>query len=413
MPERRVVITGLGTINPLADNVPDFWKFLLEGRNGIRRITRFDPSPFPVQIAGEIQNFDPERRLSRREIRRLDRYAVYALYAAAEAVEDSGFLSSSFLPEKAGVLISSGIGGMETLLRENDNLIQKGPERVSPFFIPMMIPDIAAGLVSIKYGLKGVNYCIVSACASSTHAIGEAFWTIKRGDADIVVAGGAEAPIIPLSIAGFANMRALSRRNDEPEKASRPFDAKRDGFVVGEGAGVVVLESLEHAERRGAKIYAELVGYGASGDAYHITAPCADGEGAYYAMRLAVQHAGIAPEEIDYINAHGTSTELNDKMETLAIKRLLGDHAYHVAISSTKSMIGHLLGAAGAVEFIATVLSVYTQKVHPTRNYEFPDPDCDLDYVPGKAREMEIRYALTNSFGFGGHNASLVVKRFP
>ena len=410
---RRVVITGLGTVTPIGHSTKDFWDSLISAKNGIRRISRFDASNLPVQIAGEIVDFDPTDRISRKEVKRLDRYGVYALYSAIEAIEDSGFLDSNYDPNRVGVLISSGIGGMETLLEENDKLINRGPERVSPFFIPKMIPDIAAGVVAIKYGFKGINFCIVSACASSAHSIGEAYWAIKRGDADIVVAGGAEAPLIPLAIAGFASMKALSTRNDEPEKASRPFDARRDGFVIGEGAGTVILEELSHAERRGARVYAELVGYGATADAYHITAPCSDGDGAYRAMKIALESAGVSPEEIGYVNAHGTSTELNDKMETLAIKRLLGEHAYRIPVSSTKSMIGHLLGGSGAVEFIATVLSVYYQKVHPTRNYEFPDPECDLDYVPGKARDVEIRYALTNSFGFGGHNASLLVSKYP
>ncbi len=411
MSSRRVVVTGLGTVNPLAHEVPTYWQALLAGENGIGRITRFDVTGLPVQIAGEVKAFDPLKRLSRREIRRQDLYTVFALYATAEAVEDAR-LEGQVDPYRVGVLIASGIGGVVTLEQELRKMVAEGPEKVSPFLVPMMIPDMASGAVAMKYGFKGPNFCVVSACASATNAIGEAFRMIQRGDADVIVTGGAEAPLTPLALAGFSNMRALSTRNDEPHRASRPFDAKRDGFVMGEGAGIVVLETLEHAQRRGARIYAEITGYGATEDAHHITAPHPEGEGAYRAMQLALESAGLRPEDIGYINAHGTSTPLNDRVETLAIKRLFGDHAYKVPISSTKSMIGHLLGASGGVEFIATVLSVYHQQVHPTRNLEYPDPECDLDYVPEGARKVAIRHALTNSFGFGGHNASLVVSRF-
>ena len=411
MKSRRVVVTGLGTVNPLAHEVSAYWQALLQGENGIGRITRFDVTGLPVQIAGEVKEFDPLKRLSRKEIRRQDLYTVFALYATAEALEDADLLGH-FDPYRVGVLIASGIGGVITLEQELRKLVAQGPAKVSPFLVPMMIPDMASGAVAIKYGFKGPNFCVVSACASSTNAIGEAFRMIQRGDADVILTGGAEAPLTPLAVAGFSNMRALSTRNDEPERASRPFDAERDGFVIGEGAGIVVLESLEHALKRGARIYAEITGYGATADAYHITAPHPEGEGAYRSMALALESAGLKPEDIGYINAHGTSTPLNDRIETQAIKRLFGEHAYRIPISSTKSMIGHLLGASGGVEFIATVLSVYHQKVHPTRNLEHPDPECDLDYVPEGAREVPIRHALTNSFGFGGHNASLIVSRF-
>ncbi len=410
MNSRRVVITGLGTVNPLGHDVPTYWQALLAGENGIGRITRFDVTGLPVQIAGEVKDFDPLQRLSRKEVRRQDLYTVFALYAAAEALEDARL--DQVDPYRVGVIIASGIGGVITLEQELRKMVAHGPEKVSPFLVPMMIPDMAAGAVAMKYGFKGPNFCVVSACASATNAIGEAFRMIQRGDADVIVTGGAEAPLTPLAVAGFSNMRALSTRNDEPHRASRPFDAERDGFVMGEGAGIVVLESLDHARRRGARIYAEITGYGATEDAHHITAPHPEGEGAYRSMQLALASAGLQPEEIDYINAHGTSTPLNDKIETLAIKRLFGEHAYKIPISSTKSMIGHLLGASGGAEFIATVLSVYHQRVHPTRNLEHPDPECDLDYVPEGAREVSIRHALTNSFGFGGHNATLVVSRF-
>ena len=408
---RRVVITGLGLVTPVGVGVGEVWPRLLAGENGIRPITRFDASGLRTRIAGEIPDFDPTDRLSPREFRRWDRYAVYAVHAADQALADAGLLEHPSL-ENAGVLFSSGIGGLETLEKEIATAVRRDSLRVSPFLVPMMIPDMAAGLISIRYGMKGPNFCIVSACASSLHAVGEAFRKIQHGEVDVVVAGGAEAPITPIGVAGFASMRALSTRNDEPEKASRPFDRDRDGFVMGEGAGALVLEELSHALKRGARIYAEVAGYGASADAHHITAPCADGEGAVRAMEAAIRDAGAPKEAITYVNAHGTSTPLNDRAETLALKRVFGDHAYRLAVSSTKSMIGHLLGAAGAVELAATVLSVYHQEVHPTRNYEHPDPDCDLDYVPGTSRRMDIPYALKASYGFGGHNAVVILKRF-
>ncbi len=408
---RQVAVTGLGALTPLGDEVRTYWAGLLEGANGIHRVEKFDPSEFYCQIAAQIREFKPEKRLDPKEIRKQDPYAVYALYAADEAVRDSGILEAGIDKTRAGVIIASGIGGIGTLEREQAVLLEKGPGRVSPYLVPTMIPDMASGLVSMKYGLMGPNFCVVSACASSSHAIGVAMRAIQYGEADLMITGGSEAPITPLSLAGFSSMRALSSRNSEPERASRPFDAERDGFVMGEGAGIVILEELEHAKKRGARIYAELVGYAATADAHHITAPHPEGLGAYLVMKRALEDAKISPDEIDYINAHGTSTPLNDKVETDAIKKLFGQRAYKLAISSTKSMIGHLLGASGAVEFIATVLSVYHGVVHPTRNYEKPDPDCDLDYVPGSAREIPIRAAMSNSFGFGGHNACLVVKK--
>ncbi len=408
---RRVVITGMGVLTPIADNLKDYWKGLLEGANGIGRITKFDPSDYYCQIAGELKGFDPLKRLDRKEIRKQDPFVVYALYAAAEAVEDAG-IAEGVDPRRVGVIIASGIGGVGTMERELRVLLEKGPNRVSPYLVPTMIPDMASGMVAMKWGFMGPNFCVVSACASSSHAVGVALQAIRAGEADVVIAGGAEAPITPLSLAGFSSARALSKRNHEPERASRPFDAERDGFVMGEGAAVLVLEELEHAKGRGAKIYAELAGYGASADAYHITAPHPEGEGAYLSMKWALEDAGVNPDEVDYINAHGTSTKLNDKVETLAIKRLFGERAYKIPVSSTKSMIGHLLGAAGAAELVATVMSVHEDVVHPTRNYENPDPECDLDYVPEGARELPVRVAISNSFGFGGHNATLVVRKF-
>ena len=413
MNTRRVVITGMGAVTPLGDNVKDYFEALLSGKNGITRIERFDPAPYPSQIAGEIKDFEPTKRINPKTVRRMDRFAQYALYATQEALEDSGLLDYSDLNlNRVGVYLSSGIGGIEILEKETAKMMEVGPQKVSPFLVPMMIPDIASGQISIEYGFKGPNFCIVSACASSTHSIGESFRAIRYGSADVMIAGGAEAPLVKIALAGFSNMRALSTRNSEPDKASRPFDKDRDGFVMSEGSGVAVLESLEHAEKRGAKIYAEILGYGATADAYHITAPAPEGEGAYQAMKLALADAGLSPDDIDYVNAHGTSTQLNDKFESIAIKRLFGERAYRIPISSTKSMIGHLLGAAGGVEVIATVMSIIRGKVHMTRNFEEGDEFCDLDYIPEGSRDLNIRYALKNSFGFGGHNASLVIGRF-
>lgn len=413
---RRVVITGLGAITPLGQTVKETWENLVKGKSGVGYIDRFDTSNLPVKIAAQIRNFDPLKRLSQKEagvpIKKLDLFSIYALWAAEEAIEDSALLKGPFDPDRVGVIIASGIGGVETLEREIIVGYTKGYDRISPYLIPMMIPDMASGLIAIKYRFKGPNYCTVSACASSAHAIGDAFRLIRYGDADVMVVGGSEAPIIPTAVAGFSSMKALSTRNDEPEKASRPFDRDRDGFVMGEGAAVLVLEEYEHAMRRGAKIYAELVGYGATADAYHITAPCVDGEGAVKCMLRALEDAKLSPDEVDYINAHGTSTKLNDAVETLAIKKVFGERAYKIPVSSTKSMIGHLLGAAGAIEAVATIMTIHTGIIHPTINYENPDPECDLDYVPNEARKKEVNVAISNSFGFGGHNVCLVFKKF-
>ena len=413
---RRVVITGLGAITPLGQTVKETWENLVKGKSGVGYIDRFDTSNLPVKIAAQIRNFDPLKRLSQKEagvpIKKLDLFSIYALWAAEEAIEDSALLKGPFDPDRVGVIIASGIGGVETLEREIIVGYTKGYDRISPYLVPMMIPDMASGLIAIKYRFKGPNYCTVSACASSAHAIGDAFRLIRYGDADVMVVGGSEAPIIPTAVAGFSSMKALSTRNDEPEKASRPFDRDRDGFVMGEGAAVLVLEEYEHAMRRGAKIYAEIVGYGATADAYHITAPCVDGEVAVKCMLRALEDAKLSPDEVDYINAHGTSTKLNDAVETLAIKKVFGERAYKIPVSSTKSMIGHLLGAAGAIEALATIMTIHTGIIHPTINYENPDPECDLDYVPNDARKKEVNVAISNSFGFGGHNVCLVFKKF-
>ena len=410
------MITGLGAISSLGEDVPTLWKNLISGKSGVSRIERFDPSGFKTQIAAEIKDFDPSKRFGPKvggvPLKKVDRFLLYSLWATQEAVEDSGILDYGDLNrDRVGVIIASGIGGVETLEKETITGYTRGYNRISPYLVPMMIPDMASGLVAIVYGFKGPNYCVVSACSSSAHAIGDAMRLIRYGDADVIIAGGAEAPIIKTALAGFSAIRALSTRNDEPEKASRPFDAERDGFVMAEGAAVLVLEEYEHARRRGAKIYAELVGYGATADAYHITAPCVDGEGAIKAMRMALADARVNPEDVDYINAHGTSTKLNDVAETKAIKEVFGQHAYRLAVSSTKSMTGHLLGGAGAIEALATVKAIETGVVPPTINYEHPDPECDLDYVPNEAREMDVGVAMSNSFGFGGHNAVLVFRR--
>jgi 3-oxoacyl-[acyl-carrier-protein] synthase II len=410
--KKRVVITGLGVVSPVGNNKDEFWKSLSEGRGGIGKITRFDVSKYSAQIAGEVKNFDPAQFIDRKEMRRMDRYTQYAMAASKMAVEDSGLKIEGRLAERTGVIIASGIGGTETWEAQHQKLMEAGPDKVSPFFVPMMISDIAAGQVSITFGAKGPNYATVSACASAAHGIGQAMSAILLGEAEAMICGGAEAPITPLSLAGFCALRALSTRNDSPETASRPFDKDRDGFVMGEGSGIIILEELEHAKARGAKIYAELAGYGASGDAHHITAPAPGGEGAVRAMKAALASAGLNPADVDYINAHGTSTDLNDKYETAAIKTVFGEHARKLAVSSTKSMTGHLLGAAGGVEMVATVLSIANSLIHPTINYQTPDPECDLDYVPNKARQSAIKAALSNSFGFGGHNACLAVKRF-
>jgi 3-oxoacyl-[acyl-carrier-protein] synthase II len=409
--KKRVVVTGIGVITPVGIGKEQFWKSLINGQSGIDRITKFDTSEYPVKIAGEVKGFIPEDYIDKKEVRRMDRFSQFAVASAAMAVEDSGLKIGELDPNKIGVILGSGIGGIETLEEQHKILLEKGPKRISPFFIPMLISNMGAGHISMKFSAKGPNLTVVTACASGTHAIGEAFRLIERGDAEIVLAGGAEAPITPLALAGFASMKALSTNNDKPKEASRPFDAERDGFIMSEGAGIVVLESIEHAEKRGAAIYGEIIGYGNTSDAYHVTQPAPEGKGAARAMKQAIIDGDIHPEMVDYINAHGTSTPLNDKFETMAIKAVFKEYSYKISISSTKSMTGHLLGAAGAVEFIATILAVKEGIIPPTINYYNPDPDCDLDYTPNKARNKEIQYALTNSLGFGGHNATILVKK--
>ncbi|HLS91505.1 MAG TPA: beta-ketoacyl-ACP synthase II [Limnochordia bacterium] len=408
---RRVVVTGMGAISPLGIGVDALWEGLIQGRSGVGPITSFDASRFSTRIAAEVKDFDPTDFMDRKDARRMDRFAQFAVAGARMALEDAS-ISDNVDWERVGVLIGSGIGGIHTFEEQCRNLFEKGPDRVSPFFVPMMIPDIASGQVSIMIGAKGHNACTVTACASGSHSIGDAFKVIQRGQADIMVTGGTEAAVSPLSMAGFCAARTLSTRNDEPERASRPFDKDRDGFVLGEGAGILILEELEHAKARGARIYAELIGYASTGDAYHITAPAPEGDGARRAMLAALKDAGVDPSEVEYINAHGTSTEYNDKFETMAIKGVFQEHAYRIPISSTKSMTGHLLGAAGGIEAIAVCKTLYEQIIPPTINYETPDPECDLDYVPNKARKQPVRVAISNSFGFGGHNAVLVFRRY-
>src|SRR5262249_9921766 len=408
----RVVVTGLGALTPIGNTVEEFWASLMQGRSGIGPITRFDATDFPTRIAGEVRNFDPLNFVDKKEARRLDPYLQYAVAGAVLAVRDAGLDTDKIDATRFGVLIGSGIGGIQTLLENHKALLDRGPDRVSPFFIPMLIINMASRLVSMRFGAKGPNSPVVPACATGNHAIGDAFRLIQRGDADVMIAGGAEAIIIPLTIAGFCSLKAMTTRNDDPERASRPFDAERDGFVCSEGAGIVVLESREHALRRDARIYAEVRGYGMSGDAHHMTAPDPDGDGAVRSMAAALRDAAVAPDEVGYINAHGTSTPYNDKFETLAIKRVFGDHARKLAVSSTKSMTGHLLGAAGGIEAIATALALHHGLLPPTINYETPDPECDLDYVPNQARKQDIETALSNAFGFGGTNATLAFRKF-
>ncbi|HMM21422.1 MAG TPA: beta-ketoacyl-ACP synthase II [Selenomonadales bacterium] len=410
--KKRVVVTGLGAITPIGIGVEEYWQSLLAGKSGIGRVTRFDASDYGTQIAGEVKGFEPGNFMDKKEARRMDRFTQYAVAATKMALDHSGLDLNTINRDRIGTIIGSGIGGMETLHDQYHVLFEKGPNRISPFFVPMMIANIASGQVSIMYGLQGPCMTVVTACATGTNAIGEAFKLIQRGDADVMVCGGTEATISQAALAGFSSMKALSTRNDEPEKASRPFERDRDGFVMGEGAGIVVLETLEHAQARGAKIYAEMIGYGSNADAYHITAPAPEGAQAAKCMEMALKDGGIAPNEVDYINAHGTSTPLNDKNETLAVKRLFGDHAKKLAISSTKSMTGHLLGAAGGIEFIACVMSVAHDMIHPTINYDNPDPELDLDYVPNTARKQVVNVAMSNSFGFGGHNATIMVKKY-
>jgi 3-oxoacyl-[acyl-carrier-protein] synthase II len=408
----RVVVTGLGAVTPVGNSVPDYWRAVCEGRSGVGPITRFDPKRLDTRIAAEVKSFDPLRVIEKKELKKVDLFIQYALAAGVEAVEDAKVDFSQVDPTRAGALVGSGIGGILSVLDWHRVLLEKGPGRISPFFIPSLIVNMAAGHLSIRYKLKGPTSAVVTACATGNHAIGDAFKIIQRGDADLMVAGGSEAIIDELPIGGFSAMKALSTRNDEPERASRPFDAGRDGFVPAEGAGVIVLESVEHARRRGARIYAEIVGYGMTSDAYHMTAPDPDGDGAVRAMAAALRDGGLRPEDVGYVNAHGTSTPYNDKTETLAIKQVFGAHAHRLAVSSTKSMIGHLLGAAGGVEAIVTILALLHGILPPTINYETPDPECDLDYVPNTARKAEVETALSNGFGFGGTNATLAFRRW-
>lgn len=408
----RVVITGLGAITPLGNDVASFWEALKAGKSGVAPITRFDTKDHSVKIGAEIRNFNPADYIEEKEVRRLDPFVHYGVAAAKQAVKDSGIDFAACERFRCGAIVASGIGGLHELQEQNRKFIEKGPSRISPFFVPKMMLNGASGQIAISFGLGGPNWGVASACASANHAMGSALRTIQYGDADVMITGGTEAALTYLSIAGFANMGALSARNDQPEKASRPFDKNRDGFVMGEGAAMFVFEKLEHALARGARIYAEVLGIGNSDDAYHITAPDPDGTGGAYAMGQALKDAGLRPEQISYINAHGTSTPLNDKIETLAIKKTFGDYARKIPISSTKSMVGHLLGAAAAVELCATILSIRDGIVHPTANYETPDPECDLDYVPNHARKVNVEYAMSNSLGFGGHNSAIVVGKF-
>ncbi|MDP8241326.1 MAG: beta-ketoacyl-ACP synthase II [Candidatus Hatepunaea meridiana] len=409
---RRVMITGVGVISPIGNSKDEFWDSLCNGRSGIGTITRFDISDYASHIAGEVKEFDTGKYIERKDARHMDLFSQYALAAGIEAVEDSGIDFNQYDRDRIGVIIGSGIGGMHVFTKQVTILNERGPRRVNPFFIPMMISDIAAGHLSIRYNLRGPNYATTSACATSGHSIGLAMKAIRYGDADFMLTGGCEAPICPIGLGGFCAMKALSTRNDEPERSSRPFDLKRDGFIMGEGSGIVLLEELEHALARNAHIYGELAGVGFTGDAYHVTAPPEDGHGAIRSMQIAIKEAGLTPDQIEYVNAHGTSTQLNDISETRAIKKVFGEHVNNMAISSTKSMHGHLLGAAGAVELIVTLLAMENNIIPPTINYEYPDPECDLNYTPNKAIELKIDNALSNTFGFGGHNATLVVKRY-
>ncbi len=408
----RVVVTGIGAITPLGLNIDTTWEGLIAGKSGIDYITQFDTNGFETRIAGEVKGFEPTDFIGRKEARRMDRFSQLAVVASMQAVEDAKLEISDDVRDDVGVLVGSGIGGLMTLSEQLSILLERGPDRVSPFMVPMMIADMASAQVSITFGARGPNFCPTSACSSGSDAIGTAYEIIKRGDARIMLAGGAESIITPIGVAGFIANRALSNHNDPPQKASRPFDADRDGFVVGEGAAIFVMENLAFAKERGARILAEVTGYGASSDAVHVTAPAEDGEGAARAMKMAIRKAGLESTDIDYINAHGTSTPLNDKIETMAIKSVYGDHAYHVPISSTKSMTGHLLGAAGAIEGMVCVKVIETGIIPPTINYTTPDPDCDLDYVPNQARQAKVSTAMSNSFGFGGHNSVLVFQEF-
>ena len=411
--KKRVVITGLGIISPVGNSVASFWDSLKAGKGGVGPITSFDASAFDSRIAAEVKNFDPTQHgISLKEIKRTAKFVQYAVAAAKQAVESSGLVLDKEDRDRIGVVIGSGIGSLHTIEEEHKILLSRGPSRLSPFLIPMLIVNEASGLVAIVHGLRGPNSCVATACASGSHAIGEAYRVILYGDADVMITGGTEACIVPTAVGGFCALKALSTRNDAPDKASRPFDRDRDGFVMGEGSGLVVLETLEHAQKRNANIIAEIVGFGMTCDAYHITAPDPDGRGAASSMTMALKDAMMKPEDIDYINAHGTSTKLNDKIETLSMKKAFGQHSKKVMVSSTKSMTGHLLGAAGGVEFVVCCLAIKDGVVPPTTNYEYPDPDCDLDYVPNVARKADVKACMSNSLGFGGHNASLIVKRF-
>ncbi|MBK7106794.1 MAG: beta-ketoacyl-ACP synthase II [Ignavibacteriae bacterium] len=412
MNKRRVVITGMGALTPIGNNLNEFWNGLLTGKSGAALITKFDTTEFATKFACELKNFDASNFIDIKALKRMDPFTHYALVTAEMAMNDSGLNLDQVNKERFGVIYGSGIGGMDTWETQHSNYIEGGPRKISPFFIPMMISDIAAGHISIKYGLKGPNYATTSACATSSHAIADAFMLIQRGSADLMVSGGSEAAITPMSIGGFNSARAISTWNDKPEVASRPFDKDRNGFVMGEGSGSLVLEEYEHAVKRGAKIYGEIIGVGLTGDAYHVTAPPPEGEGAFRSMREAVRDGEITLSDIDYINAHGTSTELNDKNETQAIKNLFGEHAYKLSVSSTKSMTGHLLGAAGAIESIATLLALKEGIIPPTINHDEPSPECDLNYTPKVAVKKNINYAISNTFGFGGHNASLLFKKY-
>jgi len=409
---RRVVITGIGAVTPIGNNKEEFWKSIKAGICGIDYVTKFDASNYACKMAAEVKDFDATQYIDKKEAKRMDRFTHFAVAATKMAIEDANLNTDEINQERFGVILGSGIGGIETLEEQHKVLIEKGPGRVSPFFIPMMISNMAAGQIAIMVGAKGANETIVSACASGTNAVGDAFWAIRNGKLDVVITGGAEAPITPLSFAGFCSMKAMSTRNENPKCACSPFDAERDGFIMGEGAGIMILEDLEHAQKRGANIIAEIVGYGSCNDAYHITAPAPNGEGGARAMKLAIEDAEITPEDIDYINAHGTSTPYNDKFETAAIKTVFGDHAYRIPVSSTKSMTGHLLGAAGAVEAIICALAIQDSYIPATMNFKNPDAECDLDYVFNKGRSGNIKYALSNSLGFGGHNATIILKKY-
>lgn len=412
MGKRRVVVSGVGAITPIGNDKDTFWKSLLNGKSGTSRLTSFDPTNFTSQIAAEVKEFNPLPFVSSKDLRRMDKFVQYAVSAARMAVDDAKLKLDEEDSNRIGIIIGSGIGGLHTIEEEHKVLLEKGPSRISPFLIPMLIVNMAPGQISIDLGIKGPNSCIATACASANHALGDSFRILQRGEADVMITGGTESCITPLGFGGFCALKALSTRNDEPERASRPFDKMRDGFVMAEGAGIVVLETLEHARSRSAPIYAEVIGYGMSGDAYHMTAPDSTGQGAARAMKSALDDAGITPKDVSYINAHGTSTFLNDKIETMAIKKVFDEYAKKTAVSSTKSMTGHLLGAAGGVEFIACCLSIKESVVPPTINYEFPDPECDLDYVPNEARKMEVDVAMSNALGFGGHNATIVLRKF-